>query len=81
MITAGFEQTRGFLGNPHKLMIGTIPVPAGGTVFVGTGMGTTKYTQGLPMSCLSDNASNNDTMFTCLSTLLQKRKIKINMSE
>ena len=28
-----------------------------------------------------DNASNNDTMFTYLSILLQKRKIKINMSE
>ena len=28
-----------------------------------------------------DNASNNDTMFTYLSTLLQKCKIKINMSE
>ena len=28
-----------------------------------------------------DNASNNDTMFTHLATLLQKRKIKINMSE
>ena len=28
-----------------------------------------------------DNASNNDTMFTHLATLLQKRRIKINMSE
>jgi hypothetical protein len=39
MITAGFEQTHGFSGNPHELTIGT--------VFVGMGMGTTKYTQGL----------------------------------
>jgi hypothetical protein len=52
MITAGFEQTRGFVGKPHELAIGTVPVPTGGTVFVGTGTGTTKYTRGLPMSCL-----------------------------
>jgi hypothetical protein len=28
-----------------------------------------------------DNASNNDTMFKCLTTLLQKRRIKIKMDE
>jgi hypothetical protein len=28
-----------------------------------------------------DNASNNDTMFKFLTTLLNKRKIKINMGE
>jgi hypothetical protein len=49
MITAGFEQTHGFLGNPHELVIGTVPVP---TVFAGTGM--TQYTQGLPVSCLRE---------------------------
>jgi hypothetical protein len=53
MITVGFEQTHGFLGNSHELMIGTVPIPAGGTVFAGMGMGTTKYTWGLPVSCLS----------------------------
>jgi hypothetical protein len=53
MITVGFEQTRGFSGNPHELVIGTVPVPTGGTVFAGMGMGTTKYTRGLPVSCLS----------------------------
>jgi hypothetical protein len=55
MITVGFEQTHGFSDNPHELAIGTVPVPVGGMVFVGTGMGTTKYTRGLPVSCLTDH--------------------------